>query len=281
MHRIALNKIVLRPSRFAELPRLAHRALFGLFVIQLALVVAGLWPRFRLWGEEARWPDGLLLLLAGATMVAGLGMQLPGQNVILAALGIAFIAGGVQTIGALTAIPFGPFVYTERMGQELFHPLPWSAPVLWIVVLLASRGVARLCLRPWRKTRTYGFRLIGLTAFFAVLFDFGLEPWATAVRHFWIWKPTKIPLAWYGAPCVNFVGWALTALLILAFVTPALINKKPVKQHPPDYHPLVVWVLLNLLLLAGAATSGLWAAAVVVLAETVVAGVFAVRGGRW
>jgi hypothetical protein len=56
---------------------------------------------------------------------------------------------------------------------------------------------------------------------------------------------------------VNFLGWAVTSLLILAFVTPALINKKPVRQ-PLDYHPLMMWLLLNLLLLTGASTRRFW-----------------------
>ena len=231
----------------------------GCFLLQFTLVWARLWLPWLLLGN-ARWPDGLLLVLTTATVIASLTRQLPGQNVMLASVIIAFIAGVVQSLGALTAIPFGPYVYTDRIGQQLFYPLPWAVPLLWIVVILASRGVARLILRPWRKTRTYGFRMIGLTTTLVVLLDLGLEPFATRVNHYWLWHPTKLQLDWYGAPGINFFGWAVTTLLILAFATPSLINKKPMPQPPPDYAPLAVWLLLNLLFETGAAVHHLWPA---------------------
>ncbi len=254
--------------------------MFGLFLLQLTLVWTRLWLPWPLFGN-ARWPDGLLLVLTTATVLASLTCQLPGQNVMLASIIIAFIAGVAHTIGALTAIPFGPYVYTAQIGQQLFYPLPWSVPLIWIVAMLASRGVARLILRPWRKTQTYGFRLIGLTVLLAVVLDAGLEPFATLVKHYWFWNPTKLKLDWYGAPWVNFLGWAVTALLMLAFATPSLINKKPRPQPPPDYSPLAVWLLLNVLFATGVAMRHLWPAAGLIALDSLVIAVFAVRGARW
>lgn len=254
--------------------------LFGLFLLQFVLVWTRLWLPWPLLGS-ARWPDGLLVVLTTATVLASLTRQLPGQNVMLASTIIAFIAGAVQTLGAFTAIPFGPYVYTERIGQQLFYPLPWAVPLMWIAVTLASRGVARLTLRPWRKTQNYGFRLIGLTVLLVVLLDVGLEPFATSVKHYWFWNPTKLKFDWYSTPCVNFLGWAVTALLILAFATPSLINKKPMPQPPPDYSPLVVWLLLNFLFATGAAVHQLWSAAGLISLGSLVVTVFAIHGARW
>jgi len=280
MNRVELKHIELRSDRFSGwVPRI-HRALFGLFLLQFALVWARLWLPWPLLGS-ARWPDGLLVVLTTATVAASLTRQLPSQNVMLASIIIAFIAGAVQSLGALTAIPFGPYFYTERIGQQLFYPLPWAVPLMWIVFVLASRGVARLMLRPWRKTQTYGFRLIGVTTLLIVLLDTGLEPFATRVKHYWVWSPTKLRLDWYSTPCVNFLGWAVTALLILAFATPSLINKKPRPQPPPEYSPLVVWLLLNVLFATGAAVHQLWAAVGLIGLGSMVVIVFALRGARW
>jgi uncharacterized membrane protein len=254
--------------------------LFVLFLLQFALVWTPLWLSWPLLGN-ARWPDGLLVVLTTATVLASLTRQLPAQNVMLASAIIAFLAGAAQTLGALTAIPFGPYFYTDKIGQQVFHPLPWAVPLLWIAVILASRGVARLMLRPWRKTQTYGFRLIGLTTLLVVLLDVGLEPFATRVKHFWFWNPTKLKFDWYSTPWVNFFGWAVTALLILAFATPSLINKKPMPQPPPDYSPLIVWLLLNLLFATGAAMHQLWPALGLISLITIGVTVFAVRGARW
>ena len=280
MNRVVLKDIPLRSGRFSGWAFKIHRVLFGLFLLQFALVWGRLWLPWPLLGSS-RWPEGLLVVLTTATVVASLTRELPGQNVMLASIIIAFIAGAAQTLGALTAIPFGPFVYTDHIGQQLFYPLPWAVPLVWIAVMLGSRGVARLMLRPWRKTQTYGFRLIGLTVLLVVLLDVGLEPFATRVKHYWFWNPTKLKFDWYSTPWVNFFGWAVTALLILAFATPALINKKPVQQPPPQYSPLVVWLLLDLLFATGAAVHQLWPAVGLIVLSGVGVTVFAIRGARW
>ena len=199
---------------------------------------------------------------------------------MLASVIITGIAGLAHTLGGLLAIPFGPYVYSDRFGQMLFHPLPWAMPVIWLVAILTSRGVARLVMRPWRKTTSYGFWVMGITVALVLLFDLGLEPFATRIKHYWSWKPTKAGLYWYDTPWVNFLGWTATAIVILGFATPSLINKKPVKQ-PADFCPLVIWLLINALFLTGAVANRLWAAAAVILAGMILAGILAVRGGKW
>ncbi len=256
-----------------------HPILFGLFLVQFTLVWLNLWTLFPGFGD-ARWPNGLLLALAAAATLTSLARQLPAQNVMLASIIIAFLGGTVQTFGALTGMPFGPYLYMDDIGPRLFGPLPWAVPVIWLIAILCARGVGRLILRPWRKTRSYGFWLMGLTVALAVLFDLGLEPFATRVKQFWFWNPTHAWLYWYSTPWVNFLGWAGTAVLILGFATPSLINKKPVSQ-PPDYHPLVIWLLVNTLFVTGAIAHQLWVAAVVIVTHSVITAVFAIRGGCW
>src|SRR5881296_2683237 len=107
MNRAGLEKIPLRANPFAGLGEQIHRVLFGLFLIEFALVWARLWVAVPLLGQ-ARWPDGLLVVAATATTLAALARQLPGQNVILAASIIAVIGGAVQSLDARTGIPFGP-----------------------------------------------------------------------------------------------------------------------------------------------------------------------------
>jgi uncharacterized membrane protein len=277
--RSVLKKIPLRANLFPGLGVKVQRTIFVLFLVQFALVWLNLWSGFPGFGN-ARWADGVILVLTAAVTVSSLSRQLPSQNVMLASVIIVFIAAAIESIGALTAIPFGPYVYLPALGQHLFEPLPWAVPLVWLVAILSARGVGRLILRPWRKTRSYGFWLMGLTAALVVLFDFGLEPFATHVKQFWFWSPTRAGLYWYGTPWVNFLGWAATTLLILAFVTPSLINKKPVK-HPPDYQPLIIWLLVNALFATGAITHQLWWAAALVITQSVIVTVFALRGAAW
>jgi uncharacterized membrane protein len=229
------------------------------------------------------WPEAVLIWVATLTTLVSLARQLPAQNVLLAAAVIAFIGGTIHAVGAATAIPFGPFIYTDSAGPRIFNTLAWPMPLVWVVAILNSRGVARLILRPWRKVRTYGFWLIGITVALTVLFDAALEPFAAAVKHHWLWHPTRLPLTWFGAPVTSFLGWLVTALFILVFATPALIDKRRRRSanRPPDYHPLVVWLLAVALFAAGAATHQLWPAAIYCVAADVAVAIFAVRGARW
>ena len=144
---MGLKDIPLRPASSSDWPKWIHRVLFGLFIAQFVLVWARLGLRLPI-PSHADWPEGLLLLLATATTLAALACRLPGQNVMLATCIIVGLGGIVQTVGATTGVPFGPIVYTERIGHRLFEPLPWAPPLLCLVALLNARGVARLVMRP-------------------------------------------------------------------------------------------------------------------------------------
>ncbi len=256
-----------------------HLFLSLCFLISFAAWLGSL-LHFPLPGPTPR-AETLFPILALATTLTAMARSLPVQNVLLASVLIAVISAIVEAIGAKTGIPFGPLIYTDNLGPQLFGILPWPIPLIWTVIILNSRGVARLILRPWRKIGKYGFWMIGLTCLLSVILDFGLEPFATQVNHYWIWHaPATVP-TWHTAPWVNFVSWTTTTLLILAFTTPWLINKRHIKNAPPDYHPLIVWLLLNVLLVAGNATHHFWwAVGFSLLAATVVT-VFAWRGARW
>jgi uncharacterized membrane protein len=231
--------------------------------------------------SDSNWPEAWLLLLATVSTLIALTRQLPSQNVLLAAFIIVFIGGMAHTVGVKSGIPFGPFMFGPEIGQKLFDTLPWAIPLLWVVAVLNSRGVARLILRPWRKMRTYGFWLIGLTALFTMLFDCALEPFAAHLKHYWIWTTTGYSLTPQGGPISNSVGWFIITLLILAFATPLLINKQLSKRSAPDFHPLAVWLGGILLFAIVAALNGLWAATAADAAIGIVTAVFAVRSGRW
>lgn len=280
MSRVTLQRIPLRANHFQGVGERIHWILFAAFVVQFLLVWLNLCtgvPDLR----EARWPEGLLLVLCAAALISAMRRHLPGQNVILAGAIIFVVSAVAQTLGATIAIPFGPYIYTERIGQVLFHPLPWAVPVVWLVAIFSSRGAVRLIMRPWRKTRSYGFWVMGLTVALVVVFDFGLEPFATEVKRYWIWSPTNAGIFWYHTPWVNFLGWAATAILILGFATPSLINKKPVKHQPVDFFPLAIWIMVMLLFLSGAVVQRLWAAAIVEAVSIAIIAAFAIRGGIW
>lgn len=148
-------------------------------------------------------------------------------------------------------------------------------------MVLNARGVARLILRPWRKARIYGFRLMGMAVALTMLLDLAFDPFATKTLHLWLWTKTKLPVTWHDAPVISFISWGAVALFMLSFATPALIRKQPGQKSGPDYHPLIVWEGLMIWFGLAAAMGGLWTA----LALDVVVGIavlfFSLRGARW
>jgi len=228
----------------------AQRALLGVFLIAIIFTIAQTCGVLHL-PVSVGLLDGVALFLAVASTLVSLGGQLPAQNVALATAVVAAMGAAAHSIGALTGIPFGPVTYTGATGLKLFGVLPWFMPLVWVVVILNARGVSRLILRPWRKLRVYGYWLIGLTAVLTLIFVLGFEPFATRARDYWIWHPTKLTVDWYGTPLSDFLGWVVSALLILGFSTPALMKKRPSKSYP-EYHPLIIWISMEILFIAGA-----------------------------
>ncbi len=256
-----------------------HWLFVALLAVAYALVLATNGLSLNLPGKTG-WPEALLILLATVSSITALARQLALQNVLLAAVVIALMGGAVHALGVTTGIPFGPFLFGAEAGPQIFKTLPWAMPLIWVIAVLNSRGVARLILRPWRKLHSYGFWLIGLTALLTMLFDLAFDPFASRVKHYWLWMPTKFPLTWQGAPLVNFLSWAVVTLLMLAFVTPAFINKNP-HRRMADFHPLVMWLGAIFLFGLASALRGMWVAVALDAIIAVVAATFAIRGGRW
>lgn len=226
--------------------------------------------------------EALLVITLTLATLANLSRHLPGQNVLLAAAIIGVIGGIAHGIGAATGIPFGPFAYADSCGPKFFSTLAWPIPALWIIIVLNSRGVARLILRPWRKLKNYGFWLIGITTALVILFDLALEPFASQINRYWLWLPTTLPFTWQGVPWVNSLGWLVATLLMLVFATPPLINKQSrSRKTVPDYHPLIVWLLGLGLFATGAGLHQLWVAVGICVATGVATTVAALRGARW
>jgi hypothetical protein len=118
---------------------------------------------------------------------------------------------------------------------------------------------------------------MGTTVLLVGLFELSFQPYATEVRQYWSWKPTKLPWDWYTTPWSYFLGCAVMTLLLLLFVTPGLINKHPNPKRP-SFHPLLVWESLSALILFGAASAHLRAAVVVIVIQMTATAVLSVLG---
>ncbi|MCI0747701.1 MAG: carotenoid biosynthesis protein [Verrucomicrobia subdivision 3 bacterium] len=200
--------------------------------------------------------EAMLLLLALATTLAALARRIPLQNVVVTAFLIAVISSALLSLAAVWGVPGA---YSDALGERIFGVLPWTLPLIWIVVLINARAMARLILRPWRQSNSYGWWVMGLAGLLCTVFDLALEPLDFGFR---------------------MLAWFLTGLAILVFCTPWLINKRPVKI-PTDYQPLVVWASIHVWLAIGNARRGLWLAVWIGLLLNAVVIVLAICGALW
>lgn len=259
MRRVRFRDMPLEPGRSGDWARVLRLALVTLLILSVLPAILRDWLHSpALAAVGAGW-DALVLVLSACVLLAGLTGQLPAQNVALVSVIILFSSTAALWLTLETGIPFGPLKYTSEAGPRLASRLAWFAPLVWLVVILTCRGVARFILRPWRGQRNYGFTLMGLTAALAIGLELMLEPLGTTVRSWWAWDRTRLPWDWYRAPISNFVAWLIVLLLILLFATPALIRKSPTKS-PPDYYPILVWFCACALLMSALAARQLWPA---------------------
>ncbi len=255
----------------------------GLIVGLILLATAWVGIEFKLIPSDASGPVATftLLVAVGAT-VAAATRGLPAQNVWLAVFVVVLIGTCVLVLDAVCGIPFGQMCYLDSAGLLVFGLVPWPMPLVWIIVVLNARGVAKLIMRPWRKARNYGFWVMGIAAGLAALFDLGLEIFGSRVNKFWVWQTRPGLPTWYGAPLVSLFGWAMVTLLILGFITPVLVNKRLGGQRSrTGMQPLIIWLVLNGLFAAAACAHGVWLGAAVIAGGALVTTILAVRGATW
>lgn len=228
-----------------------------------------------------------VICLALALTIWRFSRALPLQNVSACVTVIITASTLFELFAARTGFPSGPFIFTENLGYSIVRAfrlqttpgslaLPWPVPLIWVTVLLNSRGIARLMLKPWRNSPSYGFWQLTIACVLIEVFFLVLEPFAF-INRWWIWLTPKGTPSWYDAPWAHFAASALGSVFLLVFITPWLINKKPVKEPLPDVYPLWIWVFLMLLLAVGNAIHHLWLPAIGGLAIAAVVTFLSVR----
>lgn len=220
-------------------PAACHHPVLGCFL--LVILTDGLRAGLSIeWPSRWAWLTMVVWLPSGMSLLVGLARRLPLQNVVAVAIMGGLVGFGVNALDASTGIPFGPRQFQEGSGPHLFD-VPALLPFLWLTLLLCGRGIARLIFKRHRTLAYYGFWVLGLAATLVTTEMVLVEP--TAARlNWWRWiEPGG--WVWQGVPLVNWLGCWVTSLLLLAFLTPWLLNKRPVPQ-PVDVHPLVISLAL-------------------------------------
>jgi len=151
------------------------------------------------------------------------------------ALGYVAIAAGVgwgmEWVGVNTGFPFGSYAYSDTLGPTLLG-VPVVVMLAWAMMaypaLLAAQRISR--------TRA-GVVVFG--AWILASWDLFLDPQMVGEGH-WTWASPDPGLPGVpGIPLTNYVGWVITAAIIMA-----LLSRLPARRPTPDGVPtlMLLWV---------------------------------------
>ena len=191
-----------RPSLLAQALEPLASSLWILFILWTAIVAAVWMLGF---GEaelsahiaNAGLKSALSFLLASLDAV---WVTLAAANVYLAlaeAEGLSaarrwaaiVIVGGwlAAALSTRTGFPLGPLRYSARLGMRI-GPVPFSVPLLWLVLVSGGRALALRLAPRMRHTR-----VAFAAGVLAALTEANLEPLAWRARAFWIWQSPGHP----------------------------------------------------------------------------------------
>lgn len=158
-----------------------------------------------------------VLFIATAATAHLLGRNLPAQNIFGLAVTIAFVSGAANLATALLGFP----TVRPVMNRSFIELAGWTTPLLWMVALVNSRGMAALLLRRL-PTANRGLCLIGLSSVLAASLNLAV-----------------------GITAGDFVLQVLVGAILLVISTPWFLDKR---NLPPvlSYQPLVILIALLL-----------------------------------
>jgi uncharacterized membrane protein len=177
--------------------------------------------------------DPILILLAFANTHLHAARQWSSAIARRWGLIVLVCAFGIETLGAITGFPFGDYRYTDRFGPVL-GVVPLVIPLAWHVVATNALFVIRAAAP--HASRLAEAALAGLLC---ALYDFVLEPFATTVKHYWIWTGGTIPP-------LNYAAWFVLSGLLVRLFAPTLSSR-----FRFDPRPALILCLTILIFVAG------------------------------
>jgi hypothetical protein len=162
-----------------------------------------------------------VLLFAGASVTSAWragGGRFAGL-LLLVTVAVGFLA---EAIGVATGVPFGSYSYAGSLGPRLLG-VPVIIPLAWTMMAYPALVVGRRC------ATGVGPR-IAVSALALASWDVFLDPQMVDAGH-WKFAAGNGPTL-TGIPLVNFAGWLLVALLLMALLHAVLPAPRPRSSQP-------------------------------------------------
>ena len=152
---------------------------------------------------------GAIILLATLVTLIGQSRRLPLQNIIAITILILGLTTAIELFAAKTGLPYGTNISVVFHGVKTIGGMTWPVPLVWLVLLLNARSVAKQIIRR-RVSKYYGTGILLVASVLTTAGYFGILALARGV---WFWN--------------DLVGIFLTSAGIFICLTPWLIKKRP------------------------------------------------------
>lgn len=234
--------------------------IFGLIGILVMLPHPELWSgdpnAVRVFDFSMKYAGATHILLGAATMLAVGVFVLGWRKTAIFAVVSSSLSLMSELIGTGTGWPFGNYAYTDFLGYKVLGRVPYSIPLSWFYMGLASYLLGTvLAARLGLQRRSLWSIILGV--WFLTVWDLVLDP---AMAHhslriqFWVWDQTG---PYFGMPIKNFIGWSLTGLVFMV-ISRALWEEDAIFTARELAIPLSIYIANLVFAMVLSAGVGLW-----------------------
>jgi putative membrane protein len=191
--------------------------LFGLAGMLIAMPNPQLWAGSPLGVQVFAFGmqhSGATQIVLGALTMAAVGAVWLGWRRMLVFFALSTLLSlGMELLGTGSGWPFGAYEYTAGLGAKVAGRVPYSIPLSWFTMGLASYLIGGRLASQLRHSEPWLAIPIGV--WLLTVWDLVLDPsmaHESLPMQFWVWHQTG---PYFGMPIQNFVGWSATGALFM------------------------------------------------------------------